>query len=93
VLDGRGSNYVVPAVLSYISSNGVKNEGEPWDGDAYLYAAIIPGTYGAAMSCALWYKRMNGDCSWQKCNRWCRYWWGKVIERGWNCVMVNTSAS
>jgi len=29
VLDGTGSNYVVPAVLSYISSNGEKNEGDP----------------------------------------------------------------
>jgi len=53
VLDGAGSSYVVPAVLSYVSSNGEKNEGEPWDGDAYLYAAIIPVTYGAAMSYAL----------------------------------------
>jgi len=53
VLDGTGSSYVVPAVLSYVSSNGEKNDGEPWDGDAYLYAAIIPGTYGAAMSYAL----------------------------------------
>jgi len=55
VLDGAGSRYVVPAVLSYVSSNGEKNEGEPWDGDAYLYTAIIPGTYGAVMSYALWY--------------------------------------
>jgi len=29
VLDGTGSNSVVPAVLSYISSNGEKNEGKP----------------------------------------------------------------
>jgi len=50
VLDGTGNSYVVPAVLSYVSSNGEKNEGEPWDSDAYLYAAIIPGTYGTAMS-------------------------------------------
>jgi len=62
VLDGTGSNYVVPAVLSCVSSNGEKNEIEPWDGDAYLYATIIPGTYGAAMSYAPWYKKMNGDC-------------------------------
>jgi len=82
VLDGAGSSYVVPAVLSYVSSDGEKNEGEPWDGDAYLYAAIIPRTYGAAMSYALWYKKMNGDCSCQECKRWCRYWWGKVMERG-----------
>jgi len=88
VLDGTGSNYVVPAVLSYVSSNGEENEGESWDGDAYLYAAIIPGTYGDAMSYALWYKKMNGDCSCQKCKRWCRYWWGKVVERRWNCLMV-----
>jgi len=27
VFDGTGSNYVVPAVLSYVSSSGVKNEG------------------------------------------------------------------
>jgi len=53
VLYGTGSSYVVPAVLSYVSSGGEKNEGEPWDSDAYLYAAIIPGTYGAAMSYAL----------------------------------------
>jgi len=63
VLDGTGSNYVVPAVLSYVSSNGEKNEGKPWDGNAYLYTAIIPGMYGAAMSHALWYKKMNVDCS------------------------------
>jgi len=44
VLDGTGSNYVVSAVLSYISSNGKKNESESWDGDVYLYATIIPGT-------------------------------------------------
>jgi len=92
VLDGTGRNYVVPAILSYVSSNGEKNEGEPWDGDAYLYAAIIPGTYGAAMSYALWYKKMNGDCSCQECKRGCRYWWGKVMERGWNCLMVYTTA-
>jgi len=36
VLNGKGSSYVVPAVLSYVSSNGEKNESEPWDGDAYL---------------------------------------------------------
>jgi len=29
VLDGAGSSYVVPPVLSCISSNGEKNEGEP----------------------------------------------------------------
>jgi len=29
VLDGTGSNYVVPAIVSYVSSNGEKNEGEP----------------------------------------------------------------
>jgi len=29
VLDETGSSYVVPAVLSYVSSNGEKNEGEP----------------------------------------------------------------
>jgi len=73
VLDGTGSRYVVPAVLSDISSNGEQNEGEPWDGDAYLYAAIISGTY-AVMSYALWYKKMNGDFSCQECKRWCRYW-------------------
>jgi len=28
VLDGTGSSYVVPAVLSHISSSGEKNEGE-----------------------------------------------------------------
>jgi len=49
-LDGTGSTYVVPAIHSYVSSNCRKNEGEPWDGDPYLYAAIIPGTYSAAMS-------------------------------------------
>jgi len=92
VLDGTGSNYVVPAVLSYVSSNGEKNEGEPRDGDAYLYTAIISGMYGAAMFYALWYKKMNGDCSCQACKRWYRYWWDKVIERGWNCLMVYTTA-
>jgi len=92
VLDGTGSNYVVPAILLYVSSNGEENEGEPWDGNAYLYNAIIPGTYGAAMSCALWYKKMNGDCSCQECKRWCQYWWGKVMEPGWNCSMVYTTA-
>jgi len=29
VLDGTGSSYVVPAVLSYVSSNGEKNKNEP----------------------------------------------------------------
>jgi len=29
VLDGTGSSYIVPAVLSYVSSNGEKNKGEP----------------------------------------------------------------
>jgi len=85
VLEQAGSSYVVPAVLSYVSSNGEKNEGEPWDGDAYLYATIIPGTYGAAISYAFYYKKLNGDCSCLECKRWCRYWWGKVMERGWNC--------
>jgi len=91
-LDGAGSNYVVPGVLSYVSSNGEKNESGQWVGDAYLYAAIIPGTYGAAMSYALWYKKMNGDCSCQECTRWYGYWWGKVMERGWNCLIVYTTA-
>jgi len=72
-LDGIGSSYVVPAVLSYVSSNSEKNEGEPWDGDAYLHAAIIPGTFGAAISYALWYKKLNGDCGCQECKRWWRY--------------------
>jgi hypothetical protein len=92
VLDGAGSSYVVPAVLSYVSSAGEKVESEPWDGDAYLYAAVIPGTYGAAMSYALWYKKMNGDCSCQECKKWCRYWWDKVMERGWDCLMLYTTA-
>jgi len=74
LLDRKGSSYVVPAVLSYVSSRGEKNEGELWDGDEYLYAAIIPGTYGAAMSSALWYEKMNGDCSCLECKRGCRYW-------------------
>jgi len=73
VLDGAGSSYVIPAVPSYVSSNSEKNEGVPWDGDAYLHALIIPGTYGAAMSYALWYKKMNGDYSCQECKRWYRY--------------------
>jgi len=55
VLDGAGSSYVVPGVLLYVSSNAEKNEGEPWDGDAYLYAAIIHRTYSAAMSYTIWY--------------------------------------
>jgi len=92
LLDGTGSRYVVPAVLSYVSSNSEKNEVESWDGDAYLYTAIIPGMYGAAMSYALWYKKMNGDCSCQECKRWCRYWWRKVMERGWKCLIVYTTA-
>jgi len=92
VLDGPGSRYVVPAVLSYVSSNGEKNECEPWDGHAYLYTAIIPETYGAVMYYALWHKKMNRDCSCQECKRWCRYWWGKVMEQGWNCLMVYTTA-
>jgi len=91
VLDGGGSRYVVPAVLSYVSSNSEKNESEPQDGDAYLYAAFIPGMYDAAMSYAHWYKKMNGDCSCQECKRWCRYWWGKVMEPGSNCFMVYTT--
>jgi len=92
VLAGTGSSYVVRAVLSYVSSNGDKNEGKPWDNDAYLYAAIIPGTYFTAMSYTLWYKKVNVDCSCQECKRWCRYWCGKVMERGWNCLMVYTTA-
>ena len=71
VSDGAGSRYVVPAVHSYISSNGEKNKGEQWDGDDYLYPGIIPGTHGAAISYALGYKKMNGDCSCQECKRWC----------------------
>jgi len=90
VLVGTGSSYVVPAVLSYVSSNDEKNKGKPWDGDAYLYAAIIPGTYGATMSYGLLYKKLNGDWSCQECKRWCVYWWGMVMERGWNCLMVYT---
>jgi len=92
VLDGTGSSYVVPAVLSYVSSNGKKNEGGAWDGDAYLYGANIPGTYGATMPYTLWYEKTNGDCSCQECKRRCRYWWGKVMERWWNCLMVYSSA-
>jgi len=33
VLDGTECNYIFPAVLSYISSNGEKNEGKPWNCD------------------------------------------------------------
>jgi len=66
VLDGRGSSYIVRAVLSYVSSNGEKNKSELWNSDGYLYAAIIPGMYGAAMSYALWHKKINGDCSCQE---------------------------
>ena len=91
MLDGTGSSYVVPAERSYVSSNGEENEGEQWDGDAYLYAANIPGMHDAAMSSALWYKKMNGDCSCQECKRWSRYWWSKVIEGGWNCLIVYTT--
>jgi len=80
LLDGTGNSYVVSAVLSYVSSNGENNEGEPWDSNAHLYAAIIPGMYGASMSYALCYKKMNGDCSCQECKRWCRYLWCKVME-------------
>jgi len=92
VLDGTGRSYVIPAVLSYVSSSGEKNEGEAWDGDTYLYAGIILGTYGAAISYALWDKKMNEDCSCLECKRLCRYWWGKVMERGWICLMVYTTA-
>jgi len=92
VLDGAGSCYIVPAVLSHVSSNGKKKEGDPCDSDAYLYAAIIPGTYGPAMSYALWYKKVNEDCSCQECKRWCRYWWSMVMEREWNCLMMYTTA-
>jgi len=91
VLDGTGTSYLVPAVLSYVSSNSEKNEGQTWDGDAYLYFANIPGTYGAAMSYALCYKKMNGDCSCQECKRWCRFWWGKVMEWGWNYIIMYTT--
>jgi len=42
VLDGRGSSDFVPAVFSYLPCEGKKNKGEPWDSNAYLYAAIIP---------------------------------------------------
>jgi len=34
VLDRTGSSCIVPAVLTYVSSNGEKNESEPWEGDA-----------------------------------------------------------
>jgi len=74
VLDRTGSSYVEPAVLSYVSFNGKKNKAEPWDSDAYSYAAIIPGIYSATMSYALWYTKMNRDCSCQESKRWCQYW-------------------
>ena len=83
---------MVPAGLLYVSTKGEKNEGEPWDGNAYLYTEIIPGTYSATITYALWYKKINSDCNSQECKRWCRYWWGKVMERGWNCLIVCTSA-
>jgi len=31
-------------------SESKKNESEPGDGDAYLYAVIIPSTYGSEIS-------------------------------------------
>jgi len=92
VLDGTGSSYVVPTVFSCVSAGGEKNVVEPWDGDAYLYTAIIPRTHGPAKSYGLWYKKIHGDCSCQEYKRWCRYWWGKVMERAWNCLMVYTTA-
>jgi len=53
VLDGTGSSCGIPAVLSYVSSNGNKKDGKPWDGDAYLYPVIISGTYGTSMAYSL----------------------------------------
>ena len=70
VLGGTGSSYIVPAVLSYVSSNSEKNESEPWDSDGYLYTAIISRTYCAVMFYALWYKKINRDCSCQEYKRW-----------------------
>jgi len=79
VLDATGSSSVVPTVLSYVSSTSEKIEGELWNGDEYLYIVIIPEKYSTAMSYAVWYKKMNGDCSCQKCKRWCDIggvkWW------------------
>jgi len=40
MLDETGSNYVVVAILSYVSSNCEKNEAEPSNGDEYLNAAV-----------------------------------------------------
>jgi len=82
VLDGTGSSCVVPAVLSHVSCNAVKNEVEPLDCDVYLYAAIISGIYSAAISYALQYKKMNRVSSCQECKRWYRYCWLTVMEQG-----------
>ena len=65
---------------------------DAWDGNAYLYAAIIPGTCCAMMFYAFWHKKINRDCSWEEYKRWCRYWCGKVMEPVWNCLMVYTTA-
>jgi len=70
VLDGMESSYIVSAVLSCVSSAGEKVESEPWNGDMYVYVAVIAGMFSTVISYAFWYKKLNGDRSCQECNKW-----------------------
>lgn len=80
MLDGTGSTYIVPAILSYASSKGEKNDNQIWDSDKYFYTAIILGIFGAVISYALKIKKINEDCHCQEYKRCCRHWVSKVIQ-------------
>ena len=59
MLDGIAGSYVVPTTLSYDSSNSKKNQGEPLEGDVYIYDRIIPGVYGPVL---VWAKSVEEFC-------------------------------
>ena len=66
---------------------------EPWDDVDLLHVPILPGTWGAAFSTALWYMGGSqcGGC--QECKRNCGYLWEKIGELGWDSLMWDTTAS
>lgn len=64
---------------------------DAWDDDYWLGLPIISGTTGAAFCNSLVsYRNSDDECG--DCKDWCRYWWGYVLERGWEYLLYDTTA-
>jgi hypothetical protein len=69
-----------------------QRSGEPWDDDFYLYCRTFPGTWGAGMQWSLWYARNMGCGGCQECKNVCRFYWRFCNEKGWDCLIWDTTA-